>query len=200
MASTHRYFRYFTYIQPIIKTPFVRTYGSMILTIVTLSVFIIFAIKPTVETILILQKTLTDQRQILDKLKQKTDNLSLGWRNYQSLDKNSKDAIQLSVPTKPDVGNLSKFLEEAANVPQASLSAIQFQSFTINSSTQSGQQSLAEIPFTYNIEGPYQSLLLVLDNLRHMSRLVSVDSMIFNKIEGGARLLLSISGKAYYLK
>lgn len=200
MAATHRYFRYFTYIQPIIKTPFIKTYGSLILTIVALSIFTIFAIKPTVETILILQKTLSDQTEILSAINKKSQDLSLGSNNYKSLvSQGLTDKINAAVPFTPAAGELTHALEDATRVPQASVSAVQFQPFTINPPTETNIFELSEITFTLNIEGTYQSLLLVLDNLRNSPRLVSIDNIAFNKIEGGG-LLLSVSGKAYYLK
>ena len=112
MATTHRYFRYFTYIQPIIKTPFIKTYGSLILTIVALSIFTIFAIKPTIETILILQKTLNDQTEILSAINKKSQDLSLGSNNYKSLvNQGLTDKINTAVPYTPAVGELTGILE-----------------------------------------------------------------------------------------
>ncbi len=198
MAENKRYSRYFTYIQPVIRAPFVRTYGSLILTIVSLIVFIVFAIKPTIETILILQKQLSNQHQILDKLNQKSKNLSLGRKNYLDLDQNTKDKINGSVPASPAIGELTKNLENAAKSGDASLSAIQFQSFTINQPQKT--KTLAEIPFTYNVEVSYSTALSVLSNLKKLDRLISIDQFSLNKLESGGRLLLSISGEAYYLK
>lgn len=196
MANTHRYFRYFTYIQPVIKAPFIRTYGSLILTIMALSIFTIFAIKPTVETILILQKTLNDQNEILKSITKKSQDLSLGSSNYKTLIRQGlADKINKAVPPTPSVGELTVALEDIAE--EASISAIQFQPFIITSITDSSE--LSEISFTYNVEGSYDSLLSVLRNLKNSSRLISIENLTFNKLESSG-LLLSVSGKAYYLK
>ena len=200
MATTHRYFRYFTYIQPIIKTPFIKTYGSLILTIVALSIFTIFAIKPTIETILILQKTLNDQTEILSAINKKSQDLSLGSNNYKSLvNQGLTDKINTAVPYTPAVGELTGILETVSKVPQASISAIQFQPFTINPPSELPTFELSEISFTINVEGSYQSLLALLNNLRNAPRLISIDNITFNKLESSG-LLLSVSGKAFYLK
>lgn len=196
MASNHRYFRYFTYIEPIVKTPFIRTYGSLVLTIFTLTIFIVFAIKPTIETILILQKQLTDQQQILEKLNQKSKNLSVGKKNYLAIDKQTQDRINFAVPASAQVGDLIKSLEGIAKTSEASISAIQFQNFTI---TPPQKKELSEIPFTYSLETSYNSALNIITNLQSASRVVSIDQLLLNKVEGG-KILLTISGKAYYLK
>lgn len=198
--ATHRYYRYFTYIEPVLKAPLIRTYGSLILTILALSVFTIFAIKPTVETIILLQKKLVDQQQILAAVNEKSQNLSLGSNNYKTLvSQNTKEKVNSQVPFSPAIGELSKSLEDSARVPQASISAIQYQTFTISPATPSTTPTLLEIPFIYNVEGTYLSLQTVLQNLQTGSRLITINSLNFTKIEGGS-LLISVSGKAYYLK
>lgn len=198
--ATHRYFRYFTYIEPVMKAPLIKTYGSLILTILTLSIFTIFAIKPTIETIIILQKKLADQQQILAAVNKKSQNLSLGSNNYKTLvAQGIKEKINSQVPNSAAIGELSKSLEDSAKVPQASISAIQYQTITISPATSSATPTLMEIPFIYNIEGTYSALLTVLQNLDTGSRLITINSLNFAKLEEG-NLLLSVSGKAYYLK
>ena len=75
MKSKSQYSRYFTYIRPFTKLPIVRTYGSATFTLVVMTIFIFYAIKPTVETILVLQKKLEDSTQVLEKVNQKANNL-----------------------------------------------------------------------------------------------------------------------------
>lgn len=195
--ATSRYFRYFTYIEPVIKTPFIRTYGSLILTILTLVIFIIFAIKPTIETILILQKQLSEQQQILDKLNQKSKNLSLGRKNYLSLDKTTQEKINFAIPTTPQIGDLTRVLEDITKSTEASISAIQFQNFSI--SPPQKKKILAEIPFNYNFESSYLSALTILSRLQSSSRLISIKQLQFSRTETG-KVLITTSGKAYYLK
>ena len=74
------YSRYFTYIKPISKLPIIKNYGPTIFTLLTISILTIFAIRPTVETILVLQKKLADEEEILQKVTDKVNNLSLGQR------------------------------------------------------------------------------------------------------------------------
>lgn len=198
MVTPHRYFRYFTYIQPIIKTPFIQTYGSLILTIFSTIIFTVFAIKPTIQTVTILQKQVSDQKQILDELNQKSKNLSSGRKNYLNLDPSIKNKIQTAVPTTPAVGELTRSLEQIAKVSEASLAAVQFQNFTIDKNL--AKKSLAEIPFTYNVEGTYSTLLKVIAGLKSMDRLISIEQLNFNKVAGNQTIVLSVSGKAYYLK
>lgn len=198
MNGINRYFRYFTYIKPVLKIPIVRTYGYIIFTITMTIVFIIFAIKPTVQTIVVLQKKLSDEQEILAKLTKKSDHLSLATKNYQSIDPTTASKIENSLPRNPDIANLISSLESTAKTTQASISALQFQPITIEKG--GNDQSLQEIAFTLNTEGSYDNLKQVLQNLKNAPRIITIDSVNLNKLEGVNNLLMSITGKAYYLK
>jgi len=81
------------------------------------------------------------------------------------------------------------------------MSALQIQPFIIEGTLDSLQKkTLAEIEFTYNIEGTYPNLLKLLKQLQMSPRLISLKNLIINKSSGGNNLIMSISGKAYYLK
>ena len=197
----NRRFRYYTYIQPILRSPIIKSYGLHILTIFTMIIFIIFAIKPTAETILVLQKKIENSQTGLQNINQKSENLTLAKNNYQSLDSQTRSKIQSLVPSQFDLKNLIQTLEETATANQATMSALQIQPFIIEGTLDSLQKkTLAEIEFTYNIEGTYPNLLKLLKQLQMSPRLISLKNLIINKSSGGNNLIMSISGKAYYLK
>ena len=58
---------------------------------------------------------------------------------------------------------------------------------------------LEALSFTFNVEGSYESMKQVLQNLYSGARLLTIESLSFNKVASGS-LLMTISGKAYYLK
>lgn len=202
MSNTSNiYSRYFTYIKPFTKIPIVKNYGSTIFTLLTISLLIFFAIKPTVETILVLQKKLADSNEILQKVTQKANNLSLARKNYDNLDQNIKDKISASIPDTVSLRSIIQTLEQAAKTHEASVSALQIQPLVINTKNDNNQiGSLSEISFTFNTEGDYQSLISLLQDLKNSSRLISVDSLSLSKTGNSKALILSLSGKAYYLK
>ena len=195
-----RYFRYFTYIEPIIRAPLVKTYGTLIMTIVLLIIFVLFAIKPTIETIFLLLKDLENQKSTLAQLKKKRGDLTLAIKNYNSLDSNILSSIETSIPKSTRIDQLVTSLENAASIPEASISALQFQPITIEPPANVTSNALTEISFTFNIEGSYQNLMIILNNLRQSPRLISMDKVLFSKLSTSSLLLMSISGKAYYIK
>lgn len=194
------YSRYFTYIEPVIKTPIIKTYGFTILTIMSVAVFIIFAIKPTIETILLLQKDLVVQKETLEKVTQKSEDLLAARQNYQNIDESVKAKIQGAIPNHPAIKGLIESLENSTKITEASISALQFQPIELFPATSQKEPKFSEIKFTYNVEGTYQSLLTILDNIKAAPRIISLDTLIFSKIEGGSTLLMSVSGRAFYLQ
>lgn len=196
--NTRRFYRYFTYIEPVIKLPFVKTYGKAILTLITLLIFIIFAIKPTIETILVLQKKLDNSKIVLEKLNKKTEDLSVARKNYQNIDSNIKLSIQKAVPASTKLETIISSLEDIAKIHQATISALQFQPTILEKDSLTGKTE--EISFTYNAEGSFDNLTQMLQDFRKSQRLLSIKSLTLNKVEGKPTILMSITGKGYYLK
>ena len=76
MASQSKFYsKYYTYIQPLARHPVIKTYGSTIFSLIVITFFIFYAIKPTIETILILQKKLVDSTTVLEQVNLKARNL-----------------------------------------------------------------------------------------------------------------------------
>ena len=180
--------------------PIVKTYGSAIFTLVIITIFILFAIKPTVETILILQKKLVDTSEVLQKVNKKASDLSQGKQNYDNLDETIKTKTAQAVPSDVDLRSLTQTLEQSAKLHEASISALQIQPLVLSTKLQTTIGVLSEIDFTFNIEVTYQNLISLLQDLKLSSRLISIDKLSIAKISEGSGLIMSITGKAYYLK
>ena len=194
------YSRYFTYIKPVTKLPMVRTYGSIIFTLLIMLIFIYFAIKPTVETILVLQKKLADEELVLQKITKKAGDLSLGKQNYDNLDSQIKTKVQSAIPDNVELKSLIQALEQTAKNHDASVSALQIQPLTLETKKENILGTISEVSFTFNIEAQYLNMISFLQDLRVSSRLISIDSLSLNKVSEGSGLIMSIMGKAYYVK
>lgn len=194
------YSRYFTHIKPFAKVPIVRTYGSTIFTLLITIIFIVYAIRPTIETILVLQKHLTDSSEVLEKVNLKAKNLSLSKQNYEKLDSDFKSKLSVVIPDTAQIGSITQTLEQAAKRHEASVSALQIQPLVVETKVDNRVGTISEIAFTFNIEGEYKNLILMLQDLKSSDRLFSIDNLSLSKLNEGAGLIMSLSGKAYYLK
>lgn len=195
-----KYSRYFTYIKPLGRLPIIKNYGSTIFALLTMSILTIFAIKPTIETIIVLQKQLSNQDEILQKITEKADNLSLAKKNYDNLDQDIKTKIYTYIPDNLSLKSLIKSLEETVLLHEASVSALQIQPLTIDIQTENQIRRLAEVSFIFNIEGSYQNLTAILQDLGRSSRLISIEALSLSKTSDDKSLIMSLTGKAYYLK
>jgi len=194
------YSRYFTYIKPIGKLPIIKNYGSAIFTIIITIVFIIFAIKPTIETILVLQKKLSDSNQVVKKITEKAENLSTGRKNYDEMEKNIKAKIQSAIPDVPQLRSITDSLEQMAQKNSASISALQIQPLEVSPRNEGSVGSVAEISFIFNTTGEYTKLISLLQDLKSNDRLIQIDNLSLSALTEGEGLIMSISGKAYYIK
>lgn len=194
------YSRYFTYIKPVIRLPIIRTYGSTIFTLLVVLILIFFAIKPTIETILVLQKKLTDTESVLQKVTQKTNDLSLGKQNYDNLDPAIKNKIKTAIPDNVELKSVIQTLEQIALRNEASVSALQIQPLTLEPKTGHAIGTISEVKFTFNIEANYQNIISFLRDINTSSRLITIDSLSLGKASEGSGLVLSMSGKSYFIK
>lgn len=194
------YSRYFTYIKPVTRLPIIRTYGSTIFTLLVVLILIFFAIKPTVETILVLQKKLIDTESVLQKVTQKTNNLSLGKQNYDNLDPAIKNKIKTAIPDNVELKSVIQTLEQIALRNEASVSALQIQPLTLEPKTGHAIGAISEIKFTFNIEAKYQNMISFLQDINTSSRLITIDSVSVSKASAGSGLIMSIIGKGYFIK
>lgn len=192
--------RYYTYIRPIMRNKFARTYSSLIFSIITISIFSVYAIRPTVITILSLQKSIDEQTQVLNSLKDKVNNLVLGKQNYENISKSTKDKLDNLIPNNTDLPGLINSLSFAAADAEATISGLQFQPTDVlqpvNKISKNAQVN--QVDFTLNVQGEFSSLLKLLSNLERLDRLIAITNINFALPSEGA-LVMSITGKAYYL-
>lgn len=200
MTSQSKFYsKYYTYIQPLARHPVIKTYSSTIFSLIVITFFIFYAIKPTIETILILQKKLVDSTAVLEQVNLKAKNLSQGKANLENMNPTIKSKIDKFIPNSVNLKSIIQTLEQSAQLHQASVSALQIQPITLDTEGEVAIGSIANIDFILNIQGQYQNLVSVLQDLKSSDRLISIDRISFSSREESG-LIMSISGKAYYIK
>lgn len=193
--------RYYTYIRPILRSKFTKTYSSLIFSLITIFIFSFYAIRPTVTTILSLQKSIDEQTSIQKRLQDKVSNLSQGKLNYENIDPGVKSKINNLVPDNPALAQLINSLNYAADQANASVSGIQLQEVILESKkTQLSRNApLSQIDFTFNTQGSFASLMKLLTTLKRTDRLLTITSVNFAQPVDSS-LIMSVNGKAYFVK
>lgn len=194
------YKRYYVYIKPVIGNKYVKSTAPYIFSVLAITIFIIFAIRPTVLTIINLQKSIQDNEQVLNTLEQKSRDLTEGKINLDNIDQSVKTKINTRLPDNAAVALLINDLQIAAT-KNASISALQIQPVTIytNASGSAVKKNLGELSFSFNVQGSYADLLSTLNNISKSPRLINLTGVILNKSSEGT-IGMSVNGKAYYLK
>lgn len=196
-----RYSRYYIYIKPVLQSRVVKTYGGLVFSLFTITIFGLFAIRPTLATIVSLKKSISEQQNILKQLTGKAETLSLGKKNFDALDPEIKTKVFTLLPNSTSIPRLLEEISALASSKQASVSGIQYQPVDLKGATKdlSKNGSLKEVEFSMNAQGSYLQLVSFIDGLGKLSRLITIKNITFNKQPEGP-LSLSINAKAYFVK
>lgn len=192
------YSRYYVYIKPALKNRYVKTYSSLVFSLIAITFFSLFAIRPTFKTIIALQKDIEQQTKVLDQIKLKSKNLEKAINNYHSIPPDIKVAIDTLVPSKPIVSDLIKSISDIAKINEASISGLQFQPFEVENPSKPmlNENEVKEINLTFNLQGDYFGLTKTLNDLNNSKFIFLIDSVNLTKSESG--MIMSIQMRTYY--
>lgn len=172
---------------------------GIILTLIALCLFGLFAISPTLSTIAKLRKEIDDYEIINQKLGEKISALSSLQQAYSRLES--------------DVPTVLASIPQSAFVP---LFIGQMQSLAIGSNIQVSQLQSSQVDlfkedgeskkyyaysFTLSGDGTYEDITKFIENVTNMQRLVGVETSTINNAENNNRSLrINFGGVTYYKK
>lgn len=194
-SEYHRYRRYFTNVGQLYKKKNVRVYTEIILSIVTISFFLFFAIKPTVLTITGLIRQIKDQRVVAEKLGKKINALSQAQNQYLSIEPDFY-LINQALPTDTQASLLIKELEALARRSGVTLKAVQFNKIGLKEKNLKSEQK--EINFNITASGDYQRLKEFLTSFNLLRRVVIINSFSFQTEKESKNLSLNLKAKTFY--
>lgn len=205
-----RYREFFLNIWRLYNTkPSLKIYLELILSISTIAVFAVFAIKPTVLTIIDLNKEINAKEESVLKLKQKVKNLQIA-NNILQTEESKLLLIDQAVPSNPTPETLIKQMETLA-----SQSLVQLLSFSISEVNLVGKKEIkkkssdlislpegsSELSFTFSATGQYINLLNLVKGMENLRRPIKIDSFLLNAnvSETNKDLTLTIAGRVPFI-
>lgn len=193
--------RYYTYIRPALRSKFARTYSPLIFSLITIAIFSYYAIRPTVTTILSLQKSIDEQTSILNRLQEKVRSLSAGKQNYEGIDQDIRAKLANLIPNSPELPQLINSVNYIARQSEASISGVQFQTVKLENKKNllNRDAPITPVDFTLIAQGSYANLMRLLTQIKRIDRLISITSINFAQ-PSDADLIMSVNARAYYLK
>lgn len=168
---------------------------TLTFTLVALAVFGIFAITPTVTTILQLQKQKEDNTFIEEKINQKKTNLVALSQSYAALEPDLPFVLN-AIPKTPDIPNLTGKLYALGKNANVTVTRIQSSEVELTKS-QEGPQQFSSFPITIEATGSYPALKQYIDSLGDFDRIITISSIAITKGQTGV-LKLNIQAKAYF--
>jgi len=196
----HRYHRYFTDLSRFYQSKKAKTYLGIILSLLTTTFFVVFAIKPTLVTIAQLIKQTKDQKEVEASLEKKINSLSQAQNEYLAVEPNLS-LLEDALPQEPQAPLLIKQLEALASQNNVSIDRLRINEFNLkkNSPPQSEKQPLT---FSFAAIGDYANLKAFLSSLANLRRIVLVESFSFQKKGVGEKTVLSLNliAKAWSLE
>lgn len=197
------YFRYkdfFLNIVTLYKTrPNLKKYLELILSIFTIGLFAVFAIKPTIITIIELQKQIKEREQTVAELNQKVRDLQTASNVLRSESARLPIILQ-SVPDRANPETLVKQIESLALENSLAITSFSLSDAVLIGKNEKKDTS-QELPFSVSLTGSYQNLFAFTKSFQNLRRPVQIDSFAINSSlrENEKVLVLIISGRVPYL-
>jgi len=195
-TELYRYRRYFLDIRRFYQQRKVRVYTEIVLTLLAISFFLFFAIKPTLVTIVGLVREIKDKRMVVQKLEEKINNLNTAQNEYFTVEDNLY-LVDQALPKDAQISLLVRQLEFLASAHGVSLEAIQYSPLRLKEKPE--REGLQEIDFKMVLTGKYKDLRNFLWSLNNFRRVIQVEGFGFKKGKSEEALALSVSGKTFFL-
>lgn len=199
--TTSKYREYLKLL-PDMKKENVRIVTTLIFTFFAMSFFGIFAINPTLTTIVTLKKQLADSEHVYEKLKVKINALSSLQQQYQVLQPDLPTVIE-AVPTDPKAALLTGQIiglskQSRVNIHSLTLSEVQI----IGAKESSAPEKVNDFSYTFSLvaEGSYEQLMVFAKSLSQINRIVNIESLTVAKDPKSNALTMALTGRAYFKK
>lgn len=172
---------------------------SIILTLIALCLFGLFAINPTLSTIAKLRKEISDNEIANQKLGEKISALSSLQQAYSRLEDNLPDVLG-SIPTSPLVPLFIGQIQTVAKNTNIQISQLQSSQVDLFKDGEVSQKYLI-YAFSFTGDGTYEDITKFIENIINMQRIVGIETSTINNAQNNNRSLrINIQGVAYFKK
>jgi Tfp pilus assembly protein PilO len=187
----------YTNLLPDLKQEKTQQITALVLTLIALSFFGLFAINPTLSTIAKLKKEIIDNKFVDTQLQQKITNISILQQNYSNIE-NDLNFVTDAVPLTAEPALLMADLQALGQRENISLSNIQISEVEVAKKTE-GTNNYNSFNFTFSVQGSLENVLSFISGLTKMQRSISLESISLS--QGGIQgrdFEAGINGTAYF--
>jgi len=189
--------RYFAML-PSFQNEKTKKLTSIILTLTAVVLFGIFAINPTVSTILKLKKELADKKSVEKNLQEKIKNLSVLQERYAEIQADIPYILD-AMPDKSQVALLMAQIQSIARDTNIDISNLQNLAVELFNQNIGGETQHVSYSFSVSGIGSLQHIITFISDLVSMQRIVSVDTFSIDQTaDTGGALRFNLQGSAFY--
>jgi len=195
-SDYYKYRQYFLKVKGVYQRPVAKASLALILTLLTISFFGLFAIKPTITNISKLVKEIKDFRQVNQTLEKKIASLNQAQKTYAEITDNLY-YLDWALPKGADFNRFASEINLLIFNNKLVAPSASFGEFELISN-EKGEQILK---FRLTIAGKFIDIKSFLKDLENLDRIIKIDSVSFNtKTEiTDAQVQAIINGEAFWL-
>jgi hypothetical protein len=187
----------------------VQAFLEIILSLSTIIVFVLFALKPTALTMISLNNEIEEKKEMLASLNQKINNLQIA-NSVFSQNQTAVDNINTAIFTKPQPSTLSSQILGLAAKNSVSVLGISIGQVVVAGAGGSVKEidNLKPLPtnakpmqISISVKGSYANLMQYAKDLENLRIPIKIDSLTINstQVEGGSAIVELITGRVPYL-
>jgi len=190
--------------------PNLRVYLELVLTLGTIIMFVIFAIKPTILTIIDINNEIKNKEAIISSLEKKITDLQTASSILQKEESNLI-LIDQGVPSSPELETLITQIESLANTNSLKISGISssdlllkgvFEKVKKTNDLEPLPDDSNELSISIAVTGSYSDLVNFIKSVENLRRPLKFDTFMFNSSRSNLEekiLTLTITGRFPYL-
>lgn len=179
-----------------------KQYAMLVFTILALSFFGLFAINPTIGTIVELRRKLDDSLLVQQKLTEKIANMTSLQNQFTQIQP-SLDSVYDAIPTTPEAPKLLGQLQALAETKQVKIVSLKTLPVPLKADPKSKKQKTdkGDLYYTFTIDtlGSYANLQQFLLSLTKFDRIVNITSVTLNRADlTTSDIEMIVEGQTFY--
>lgn len=192
-------YRQYLKILPDMRKENTRLITTLILTFVALSFFGLFAINPTLTTIIELQKQLDDSEFTHQQLSTKLVNLSTLQQKYTNLN-SELGVIDNAIPKEAAATTLAGQLHTLAEEANITIRHLRVEEVALTAVKNPANPSNKGFSYVFNLEteGSYENMMKFAENTTNFNRIVTVEAISLTRDPGNNNLIMNMRGRQYF--
>jgi len=191
--------------------PNIKIYLELIMSLATITIFAIFAIKPTILTIIELNKEIQTKEKTVAGINQKLIDLEKA-NDIMQNEAEKLAKIEIAIPGSASPENMILEMERLANKNSLKILNLSMSDVIIIGKEKAKKKSgenveklpleANELPFNVSFSGTYQGFVSLISDIENQIRPVKIDSLTINSSvnEEGKVLSLIVAGRLPFVK